>query len=51
MSFDFTMIDEDHCIDMKKSNGNFVILSLYVDDILLPRNNLEYVKNVKSWLS
>jgi len=51
MSFDFTMIDEDHCIYVKKSNGNFVILSLYIDDILLVGYNLEYVKTVKSWLS
>ena len=51
ISFDFTMIDEDHCIYVKKSNGMFVILSLYVDDILLAGNNLEYVKTVKSWLS
>ena len=28
MSFDFTMIDEDHCIYVKKSNRKFVILSL-----------------------
>ena len=26
MSFDFTMIDEDHCFYVKKSNGKFVIL-------------------------
>ena len=51
MPFDFTMIDEDHCIYVKKSNRNFVILSLYIDDILLAGNNLEYVKTVKSWLS
>ena len=36
---------------MKKYNENFVILSLYVDDILLARNNLGYVKTVKSWLN
>ena len=45
------MIDEDHCIYVKKSNEKFVILSLYVDDSLLAENNLEYVKTVKSWLS
>ena len=51
MSFDFTMINEDHCIYVKKSNGKFVILSLYVDDILLAGKNLEYLKIFKSWLS
>uniref|UniRef100_A0A3Q7GJF3 Reverse transcriptase Ty1/copia-type domain-containing protein n=1 Tax=Solanum lycopersicum TaxID=4081 RepID=A0A3Q7GJF3_SOLLC len=51
MSFDFTMIDEDNFIYVKKSKGKLVILSLYIDDILLAGNNLEYVKIVNSWLS
>lgn len=50
-SFDFTMIDEDLYIYVKKSNEKFVILSLYVDDILLAKNNLKYVKIFKSWIS
>ena len=45
------MIDEDHCIYVKRSNEKYVILSLYVDDILLAENDLEYVKTIKSWLS
>ncbi|XP_075088370.1 uncharacterized protein LOC142170372 [Nicotiana tabacum] len=37
--------------EKKKSNGLFVILSLYVDDILLAENSLKYLKTIKSWLS
>lgn len=51
MSFDFTMIDEDHCIYVKNSNEKFLILSLYIDDILLAGNNFEHVKTIKSRLS
>ena len=42
----------DHCIYLKVSESKFIILILYVDDILLPRNDLgiihktsEYFKN------
>ena len=45
------MTDEDHCVYVKRSEGNFVILSLYVDDILLAGNNLEYLITIKEWLS
>lgn len=51
IAYDFTMIVEDNCIYIKKSNKMLVILSLYVDDILLGGNNLEYLKTIKSWLS
>ena len=29
----FKMMEEDHCVYLKRSNNGFVILSLYVDDI------------------
>jgi len=51
ISFDFKMIDEDHCVYVKRSKDKFVILSLYVDDILLASNNKEYVQIIKEWLS
>jgi hypothetical protein len=51
ISFDFEMIDEDHCVYVKRSKEKFVILSLYVDDILLASNNKEYVQIIKEWLS
>ena len=39
----FTMIEEDHCVYVKWSNGNFLILSLSVDDILLAGNDKEMI--------
>ena len=45
------MIDEDHCVYVKISKNKFVILSLYVDDILLAKNDKEYLLTVKAWLS
>ncbi len=47
MSFDFTMIHEDNCIYIKQSKDKFVILSLYVDDILIAGNDREYLKIIK----
>ena len=35
---------------MSKGQDFFVILTLYVDDILLARNNKEFVLTIKSWL-
>ena len=48
-SYDYNIIDEDHCVYIKRSEIDFVILSLYVDDILLA--GLTFVKAIKSWLS
>ena len=45
------MIDEDHCVYSKRSGSKFVIMTLYVDDILIAGNNVEYLKDIKSWLS
>ena len=50
-SYNFQMIEEDHCVYIKHFEGNFVILSLYVDDILLAGNNLKSVLTIKKWLS
>ena len=47
----FKMIEEDHCVYLKCSNSGFVILSLYVDDILLVKNSKEMIDMVKKWLS
>ena len=35
----FKMMEEDHCMYLKCLNNDFVILSLYVDDILLDENS------------
>ena len=45
------MIDEDHCIYTKWYKDKFLILSLYVDDILISGNDKEYVNDIKAWLS
>ena len=39
----FTMIDEDHCVYIKRNKDKYMLLSLYMDDILIARNDLEFV--------
>jgi hypothetical protein len=41
----------DHCIYSKEEGGNFIYVSLYVDDMLLIGNNLDAIKVVKKQLS
>ena len=43
----FKMMEENHCVYLKHSNNCFVILSLYVDDILLVGNNKEMIDIAK----
>ena len=38
----FIMIDKDHCVYIKQNTNN-VLLSLYMDDILIGENDLEFV--------
>ena len=45
------MIDEDHCVYKKCSGSKFVIITLYVDDILIVGRDLSYVNQIKQWLS
>ena len=45
------MMEEDHCVYLKHSNSGFVILSLYVNDILLAKNSKEIIDIAKRWLS
>uniref|UniRef100_A0A2N9ER43 Integrase catalytic domain-containing protein n=1 Tax=Fagus sylvatica TaxID=28930 RepID=A0A2N9ER43_FAGSY len=40
----------NHCVYVKRSEGSFIILSLYVDDILLAGNDKEFIKTIKEWL-
>ena len=47
----FTMIEEDHCVYVKRSKKSFLILSLYVDDILLAGNDMDMIVATKEWLS
>ncbi|KAM1503934.1 hypothetical protein ACFXTO_000100 [Malus domestica] len=44
------MIKEDHCVYLKKFEKN-TILSLYVDDILIARNDKTSIQITKVWLS
>ncbi|KAL0313188.1 UNVERIFIED_CONTAM: Retrovirus-related Pol polyprotein from transposon TNT 1-94 [Sesamum radiatum] len=45
------MVEEDHCMYVKRSEKNNFILSLYVDDILLAGNNIEMIVVTQKWLS
>ena len=51
MSNYFEMMDEDHYVYVKRSDDKFVILTFYMDDILLVGNNVEYLLTIKEWLS
>ena len=44
-------MEEDHCMYLKRSNNGFVILSLYVNGILLAENSKEMIDIAKRWLS
>ena len=47
----FTMMEEDHYVYIKRSNIGFIILSLYVDDILIAGNDKKLINVTKKWLS
>ncbi|KAL1214071.1 Retrovirus-related Pol polyprotein from transposon TNT 1-94 [Cardamine amara subsp. amara] len=51
LSYGFVEVIVDRCIYMKISGSKFVILVLYVDDILLAANDMGMMCNVKSYLS
>ena len=46
-----TMMEEDHCVYIKRSNNHFIILSLYVNDILIAGNDKKFIDVTKKWLS
>ena len=45
----FKMMEEDHYVYLKRSNNGFVILSLYVDNILLVGNSKKMIDIAKKW--
>ena len=45
----FTMMEEDHCVYIKRLNIGFTILSLYVDDILIVGNDKKLIDVTKKW--
>ena len=50
-SFGFEMIEEDHCVYIKQFKKSILILSLYVDDILLAENDISVIVSTREWLS
>lgn len=48
--YGFEINDYDKCLYHKESDGNYAILYLYVDDILIFGTNLEIVNDMKSYL-
>ena len=51
LNYCFTMMEKDHCVYMKRSNNHFIILSLYVNDILIAGNDKKLIDVTKNWLS
>ena len=47
----FEIMEEDHYVYVKRLGKSLLILSLYVDDILLARNDMEMIVTTKRWLS
>ena len=45
------MMEEDHCVYIKSSNIGFIILSLYVADVLIAGNDKKLIDVTKKWLS
>ncbi|KAL0455992.1 UNVERIFIED_CONTAM: Retrovirus-related Pol polyprotein from transposon TNT 1-94 [Sesamum latifolium] len=45
------VVEDDHCEYVKSSENNLLILSLYVDDILLPGTNIEMIVPTQKLLS
>ena len=40
------MIDEDHCVYIKQNKDKYMLLSLYMDDILINGNDLEFFQTI-----
>ena len=45
------MTVEDHCVYVKWIKNKFIILSLYGDNIMLVRNDMELIATTQKWLS
>ena len=50
-SHSFTRCQADHCCYFKKIDNNFIILLLYVDDMLVAGSNMQEIVNLKLKLS
>jgi len=49
--FGLSIVSKDRRVYVKRSTGGIMFLAVYLDDILLARNNLEMIKASKKWLS
>ena len=49
--FRFKKCPNESCVYKKVEKGNVVLLVLYVDDILIIRNNKKMLSSVRTWLS
>ena len=47
----FTTMEEDYCVYIKHSNIGFIILFLYVYDMLIVGNDKKLIDVTKRWLS
>ena len=45
------MIEEDHCVYIKQAKKSILILSFYIDDILLAGNDMSVIVATREWLS
>ena len=50
-AFGLTMVLEDHCVYVKKTNVGIMFLTLYVNIILLVGSDLVLINATKRWLS
>ena len=51
VSNDFILINGDYYVYTKRFKDKYIIMLLYVDDILIASNSKEYVSKIKGWLS
>jgi hypothetical protein len=51
LSLGFVRIKVDHCIYSKEEGRNFIYVTLYVDGMLLIKNNMNAIKEVNKQLS
>ena len=47
----FKTMEEDYCVYIKRSNIGFIILFLYVYDMLIVGNDKKLIDVTKKWLS
>src|SRR5438270_2031955 len=51
LTYGFTMIEQDHYEYLKRSKARFLILTLYVDNMLMASNDKKWVFETKIWIS